>query len=188
MQTVAFWVPYVITLPCLDTVVFAAHHHLAVRPCRVSLMPIPLTPLNPQSDDAFLTTINQAPATVKSTTAISYHRRVVLVLEEFDRLDRHEELGTRGPTTPFLFSSLALYITSSGFRRLIEAFVRTCVAFPALDAEHKWREEARFTAPPELAMCLRRGLARVLRVYGGHAARGPHLLGHVRRLERCRNR
>ena len=107
--------------------------------------------------------MNQAPATAKRTTATSYHRRVVLGLEEFDRLDHHEELVTRGLTTPFLFFSLALYITSSGFCRLIEAFVRTCVAFPALDAEHKWREEARFAAPPELAMCLRWGIARVLR-------------------------
>ena len=41
MQTVAFWVPDVITLPYLGAGVFAAHHHrLAVRPCRVSLMPI----------------------------------------------------------------------------------------------------------------------------------------------------
>ena len=88
-------------------------------------MPIPLAPLDPQSDDAFLTTMNQAPATAKRTTAISYHHHVVLGLQEFDRLDRHEELGTRGLTIPFLFSSLALYITSSGFRRLIEVFVRT---------------------------------------------------------------
>ena len=53
MQTVAFWVLYVITLPYLGAVVFAAHHRLAVRPCLVSLMPIPLTPLDPQSDYAF---------------------------------------------------------------------------------------------------------------------------------------
>ena len=98
----------------------------------------------------------------------------MLGLDEVDRLVRTvtDELGTRGLTTPFLISSLALDITSSGVRRLIEAFLRTCVAFPALYAEHKCREEARFAAPPELAMCSRFGLARVLRVSGGHAARG----------------
>ena len=32
--------------------------------------------------------------------------------------------------------------------------------------------EARFDAPPELAMRLRWGLAQVLRISGGHAARG----------------
>ncbi|KAH9059462.1 hypothetical protein EDB83DRAFT_2387941 [Lactarius deliciosus] len=105
---------------------------------------------------------------------LSYHRHVVLGLEEVDRLVRivTEELRTRGLTTPFLFSNLALDVNSSGVRRLIQAFLRTCVAFPALDAEHTWRDEARFAAPPELAMFLRWGLARILRVSGGHAVRG----------------
>ena len=105
---------------------------------------------------------------------LSYHRHVVLGLDEVDRLVRTvtEELGTRGLTTPFLFSSLALDVNSSGVRRLIQAFLRTCVSFPALDAERTWRDEARFAAPPELAMLLRWGLARVLRVSGGHAVRG----------------
>ncbi|KAF8258940.1 hypothetical protein EI94DRAFT_1066976 [Lactarius quietus] len=105
---------------------------------------------------------------------LSYQRHIVLGLDEVDRLVRTvtDELGTRGLTTPFLFSSLALDVNSSGVRRLIQAFLRTCVSFPTLDAERTWREEARFAAPPELAMCLRWGLARVLRVSGGHAARG----------------
>ena len=105
---------------------------------------------------------------------LSYERHVVLGLDEVDRLVRTVtgELGSRGLTTPFLFSSLALDVNSSGVRRLIQAFLRTCVSFPAQDAERTWREEARFAAPPELAMCLRWGLARVLRVSGGHAARG----------------
>ncbi|KAH8988261.1 hypothetical protein EDB86DRAFT_3065602 [Lactarius hatsudake] len=105
---------------------------------------------------------------------LSYHRHVVLGLEEVDRLVRivTDELRARGLTTPFLFSSLALDVNSSGVRRLIQAFLRTCVAFPALDAERTWRDEARFAAPPELAMFLRWGLARILRVSGGHAVRG----------------
>src|SRR5260221_9270068 len=56
--------------------------------------------------------------------------------------------------------------------RLMRAFLCTCVSFPAPDAEHTWHEEARFAAPAELAMCLRWGLARVLRVSGGNAVRG----------------
>ncbi|KAH9979484.1 hypothetical protein BGW80DRAFT_1435011 [Lactifluus volemus] len=95
---------------------------------------------------------------------LSCHRHVVLGLDE--------ELGTRGLTTPFLFSSLALDVNSSGVRRLVQAFLRTCVSFPAPDADRTWREEARFSAPPELAMCLRWGLSRVLRVSTGNAVRG----------------
>jgi len=105
---------------------------------------------------------------------LSYFHHVVLGLDEVDRLVHTvtEELGTRGLTTPFLFSSRALDVNSSGVRRLIQAFLRTCVSFPAPDAEHTWHEEARLAAPTELAMCLRWGLARVLRVSGGNAVRG----------------
>ena len=105
---------------------------------------------------------------------LSYQHHVVLGLDEVNRLVRTvtDELGTRGLTTPFLFSSLAIDINSARVRRLIQAFLRTCVSYPAPDAEYTWREEARFAAPPELAMCLRWGLARVLRVSGGSAVRG----------------
>jgi len=105
---------------------------------------------------------------------LSYFHHIVLGLEEVDRLVHTvtEELATRGLMTPFLFSSLALDVNSSGVRRLIQAFLRTCVSFPAPDAERTWHEEARFAAPAELAMCLRWGLARVLRVSGGNAVRG----------------
>jgi len=78
----------------------------------------------------------------------------------------------RALTTPFLFSSLALDVNSSGVRRLIQAFFHTFVSFPAADAERTWHEEARFAAPTDLAMCLRWGLAQVLRVSGGNAVRG----------------
>ncbi len=102
---------------------------------------------------------------------LSYYHHIVLGLEEVDSLVHTvtEELSTRGLTTPFLFSSLALDVNSSGVRRLIQAFLRTCVPFPAPDAERTWHEEARFAAPAELAMCLRWGLARILRVSGGNA-------------------
>ena len=44
---------------------------------------------------------------------LSYERHVVLGLDEVDRLVRivTDELGTRGLTTPFLFSSLASTLT-----------------------------------------------------------------------------
>ena len=134
---------------------------------RASLHPLTLIPL--------LTMIITGPREREQDYGyLSYQRHVVLGLDEVDRLVRTvtDELGTRGLTTPFLFSSLALDVNSSGVRRLIQAFLRTCVSFPTLDAERTWREEARFAAPPELAMCLRWGLARVLRVSAGHAARG----------------
>ena len=100
---------------------------------------------------------------------LSYFHHVVLSLDEVDRLVHTvtEELGTRGLTTAFLFSSHALDVNSSRVRRLIQAFLCTCVSFPASDAECTWQEEARFAALPEVAMCLRSGLARVLRVSGG---------------------
>jgi hypothetical protein len=60
---------------------------------------------------------------------LSYYHHVVLGLEEVHRLVHTvtEELGTRGLTTPFLFSSLALDVKFSGVRRLIQAFLRTCI-------------------------------------------------------------
>lgn len=105
---------------------------------------------------------------------LSYQRHVVLGLDEVDRLVRAlaDELGQRGLTTPFIFSSLALDVSVQGVRRLINAFLKTCAPFPAPDAERGWRDEVRFAGPAELAMCLRWGLARVVRVYGGAAVRG----------------
>ncbi|KAH9172544.1 hypothetical protein EDB89DRAFT_1851067 [Lactarius sanguifluus] len=131
-------------------------------------------PFNLEPPPSDLASPSDSERGARTTGYLSYHRHVVLGLEEVDRLVRivTDELRTRGLTTPFLFSSLALDVNSSGVRRLIQAFLRTCVAFPALDAERTWRDEARFAAPPELAMFLRWGLARILRVSGGHAVRG----------------
>jgi len=93
-----------------------------------------------------------------------YLHHVVLGLDEVDCLFHTATLepGTCGLTTPFLFSSLALDINSSGVCCLIQAFLRTCVSFPAPDAERTWHEETHFAAPAEPAMCLRWGLAQVL--------------------------
>ncbi|KAG1858566.1 hypothetical protein F4604DRAFT_1931092 [Suillus subluteus] len=103
---------------------------------------------------------------------LSYQRHVVLGLDEIARLVDvvASELGTRALTTPFIFSTLALDVSASSVRRLVRAFLETCTG--GIDAEHRWREEARLAGPHELGMCIRWGLARVVRVFGGQAVRG----------------
>ncbi|KAF9530828.1 hypothetical protein CPB83DRAFT_921224 [Crepidotus variabilis] len=109
---------------------------------------------------------------------LSYERHVVLGLEQLERLVEvvSEELETRGGiTTPFIFSNTALDISSSAIKRLIRAFLNTCEpysGYQAQEAEMKWREEARFAGPHELGMCLRWGLARVIRSVAGQDVRG----------------
>lgn len=105
---------------------------------------------------------------------LSYERHVVLGLDDVARLVDvvAVELGTRCLTTPFIFSTLALDISSSAIKRLIRAFLETCANPSSREAEHRWREEARFAGPHELGMCFRWGLARVVRVVGGQAVRG----------------
>ncbi|TFK24469.1 hypothetical protein FA15DRAFT_655895 [Coprinopsis marcescibilis] len=105
-------------------------------------------------------------------------RHVVLGIEQLERLVEvvAEELETRGGiTTPFIFSNTALDISASGVRRLIHSFINTCAPRnqqEAQVADLKWREEARFAGPHELGMCLRWGLARVIRSVGGQDVRG----------------
>jgi hypothetical protein len=109
---------------------------------------------------------------------LSYERHVVLGLEQLEQLVEvvAEELETRGGvTTPFIFSNTALDISSSAIKRLIRAFLNTCDThseFRAQEADQKWREEARFAGAHELGMCLRWGLARVIRSIGGQDVRG----------------
>lgn len=109
---------------------------------------------------------------------LSYERHVVLGLEQAERLVEviSEELETRGGiTTPFIFSTTALDISSSSIKRIIRSFLNTCEPLSghrAQEAEAKWREEAQFAGPHELGMCLRWGLARVIRSVGGQDVRG----------------
>ncbi|TFK71413.1 hypothetical protein BDN72DRAFT_765019 [Pluteus cervinus] len=106
---------------------------------------------------------------------LSYERHVVLDVDQVARLVDVvvEELTTRGGiATPFIFSTTALDISSSAVRRLIRTFLDTCSPGGARGAEQRWREEARFAGPHELAMCLRWGLARTIRVVGGQEVRG----------------
>lgn len=105
---------------------------------------------------------------------LSYERHVILGLDEVARLVDvvANELTTRCLTTPFIFSALALDISSSAIKRLIRTFLDTCANPSSADAEHRWREEARFAGAHELGMCIRWGLARVVRVVGGQPVRG----------------
>ncbi len=104
---------------------------------------------------------------------LSYGRHVVLGLEEVARLVDvvGDELGTRGLTIPFIFSTLALDVSSSAVKRLIQTFLKTC-SRPSSEADRQWREEARLAGPHELGMALRWGLARVVRWVGGQEVRG----------------
>lgn len=103
---------------------------------------------------------------------LSYQRHVVLSLDQVARLVDvvASELGTRALTTPFIFSTLALDVSASSVKRLIRAFLETCTG--GADAELRWKEEARLANPHDLGMCIRWGLARVVRVVGGQAVRG----------------
>lgn len=104
---------------------------------------------------------------------LSHKRHVVLGLEEISRLVdvTAQEICTRGLTTPFIFSALALDVSAPATTRLIEAFLHTCnLIHPSV--EQKWREEAQFTGPHELGMFLRWGLARAVRIVGGLEVRG----------------
>jgi hypothetical protein len=109
---------------------------------------------------------------------LSYERHVVLGLDQVERLVEviSEELETRGGvTTPFIFSTTALDISATSIKRIIGTFLETCQPYTgqrAQEAEAKWREEAQFAGPHELAMCLRWGLARVIRSIGGQDVRG----------------
>ncbi|KIO02487.1 hypothetical protein M404DRAFT_956908 [Pisolithus tinctorius Marx 270] len=105
---------------------------------------------------------------------LSYERHVILGLDEVARLVDvvANELTTRCLTTPFIFSALALDISSPAIKRLIRTFLDTCSNPPSMDADRRWREEARFAGAHELGMCIRWGLARVVRVVGNQAVRG----------------
>ncbi|KAL1744757.1 hypothetical protein HDZ31DRAFT_63819 [Schizophyllum fasciatum] len=81
------------------------------------------------------------------------------------------ELTARGaPSTPFIFSALALDVSRAKINRLVDAFLGTCVIGVGKEKderERRWREEVRFGAGVhELAFVLRWGIARVRRANG----------------------
>jgi hypothetical protein len=105
---------------------------------------------------------------------LSYARHVTLGLDQAERLVNvvTDELNTRGLTTPFIFASLALNISSSAIKRFIQSFLNTCSNPGSADVERDWLEEARFASPHELGLLLRWGLARIVRYVGGEDVRG----------------
>jgi hypothetical protein len=147
-----------------------------------------LSPESPFPDGDFLPLNLERPRIDATATAqylkehdygyLSYERHVVLGIDQVERLVEviSEELETRGGiTTPFIFSTTALDISASSIKRIIRTFLNTCEPLSgqrADEAEVKWREEARFAGPHELGMCLRWGLARVIRSVGGQDVRG----------------
>ena len=81
---------------------------------------------------------------------LSYQRHVILGLEEVARLVDvvGDELGTRGLTTPFIFSTLALDASPSAVKRLIQTFLKTC-ARPSVEADRQgWRRARGNVRPP----------------------------------------
>ncbi|KAF7293338.1 F-box domain-containing protein [Mycena kentingensis (nom. inval.)] len=66
--------------------------------------------------------------------------------------------------TPFVFSSLALDARRAGVVRLTHAFLQS--------NDNAFAYEAQFAGAHELALCLRWGLSRVVRVEGGRELRG----------------
>ncbi|KAK7047632.1 hypothetical protein VNI00_006400 [Paramarasmius palmivorus] len=137
--------------------------------------------LNSSVSSAYSTTSSISTTVSTPTTMdygyLAYQRHVVLSVENVARLADVvcEELGTRGGiTTPFIFSTLALDISPTRIKRLIDTFLATCSPGRGRteEAERKWREEARFSGMHELGMLLRWALARVARVCNGQEMRG----------------
>ncbi|KAK0440470.1 uncharacterized protein EV420DRAFT_1132761 [Desarmillaria tabescens] len=131
------------------------------------------SPLSPP--DGFLPFTLDRPrdATENDYGYLAYERHVVLGLEQVSHLVDvvSEELGTRGGiTTPFIFSSMALDLSSTSTKRLIRTFIDAC-ADPG-SKQHRFREEARFAGPHELGMLLRWGLGRLVRIVDGQEERG----------------
>ena len=124
-------------------------------PSRVAGVPssgLVLSPQPPTVDTLLTMSITGHRQREQEYGYLSYFHHVVLGLDEIDRLVHTvtEELGTRGLTTPFLFSSRALDVNPSRVHRLIQAFLRTCVSFPAPDAEHNGTRRPALLRPQNL--------------------------------------
>ncbi|KDN37847.1 hypothetical protein RSAG8_09901, partial [Rhizoctonia solani AG-8 WAC10335] len=98
---------------------------------------------------------------------------VILSLDDVQRLLSvlGEEL-TRGLSTPLLFSTQALKLSAPRVKSLIRSFLGTCSEPISRQAEARFREEARFAGPHEVAMTIRWGLARIVRIVGGAETHG----------------
>jgi len=68
---------------------------------------------------------------------LSYLHHIILGLDEIDRLVHTiTKFSIYGLTTLSFLSSFVLKVNSSGVRRLVWAFLHTCVSLPVLGAEH----------------------------------------------------
>ncbi|KAG8778196.1 hypothetical protein FRC12_025108 [Ceratobasidium sp. 428] len=99
---------------------------------------------------------------------------VILSLEDVHRLLNilGEELTLRGLSTPLLFSTQALDVSAPRVRNLIRAFLGTCSDPVSRAGDARFREEARFAGPHEVAMTIRWGLARIVRIVNGTETHG----------------
>ncbi|KAG8686107.1 hypothetical protein FRC08_012743, partial [Ceratobasidium sp. 394] len=99
---------------------------------------------------------------------------VILSLEDVQRLLQvlGEELTLRGLSTPLLFSTQALDVSAPRVRNLIRAFLGTCSDPISRAGDARFREEARFAGPHEVAMTIRWGLARIVRMVNGTETHG----------------
>ena len=116
---------------------------------------------------------------LRTSTPRVEKRQSILSLTDFLSFLRGNIFGSGlilyflGLTTPLLFSPLALDINANVIRKLITAFLKTVPHHKCLSiTEDAWREEAKFAGPHELAMLLRWGLARIVRVERNVELRG----------------
>ncbi|KAJ1304068.1 hypothetical protein OPQ81_008475 [Rhizoctonia solani] len=105
---------------------------------------------------------------------LSTEKDVILSLEDVQRLLSvlGEELTLRCLSTPLLFSSQALKLSAPRVKNLIRSFLGTCSEPISRQAEARFREEARFAGPHEVAMTIRWGLARIVRIVNGAETHG----------------
>ncbi|KAG9096851.1 hypothetical protein FRC06_008265 [Ceratobasidium sp. 370] len=99
---------------------------------------------------------------------------VILSLDDVQRLLNvlSEELTLRGLSTPLLFSTQAIDVSAPRVRNLIRAFLGTCSEPVSRAGDARFREEARFAGPHEVAMTIRWGLARIVRMVNGTETHG----------------
>ncbi|CAE6482956.1 unnamed protein product [Rhizoctonia solani] len=105
---------------------------------------------------------------------LSTEKDVILSLDDVQRLLSvlGEELTLRCLSTPLLFSTQALKLSAPRVKNLIRSFLGTCSEPVSRQAEARFREEARFAGPHEVAMTIRWGLARIVRIVNGAETHG----------------
>ncbi|CAE6411917.1 unnamed protein product [Rhizoctonia solani] len=105
---------------------------------------------------------------------LSTEKDVILSLDDVQRLLSvlGEELTLRCLSTPLLFSTQALKLSAPRVKNLIRSFLGTCSEPVSRQAEARFREEARFAGPHEVAMAMRWGLARIVRIVSGAETHG----------------